>query len=105
VGSATFSNNGLVKRLARIYVEVIRNIPLLLQLVFWYFVVFLALPNGIPSHDTISRVIGLLNPQHLHECFMGWVYQLTEQLEINVRSMSLVSMVKPLGAPTTERPR
>jgi len=27
-------------------VEVIRNIPLLLQLVFWYFVVFLALPNG-----------------------------------------------------------
>jgi general L-amino acid transport system permease protein len=27
-------------------VEVIRNIPLLLQLVFWYFVVFLALPGG-----------------------------------------------------------
>ena len=46
VGSASFSSNGLVKRLARIYVEVIRNIPLLLQLVFWYFVVFLALPNG-----------------------------------------------------------
>ncbi|MCX5943552.1 MAG: ABC transporter permease subunit [Cyanobacteria bacterium] len=46
VGSASFSRNGLVKRLARIYVELIRNIPLLLQLVFWYFVVFLALPNG-----------------------------------------------------------
>jgi general L-amino acid transport system permease protein len=46
VGSAAFSSNGLLKRLARIYVEVIRNIPLLLQLVFWYFVVFLALPNG-----------------------------------------------------------
>ena len=28
------------------YVEVIRNIPLLLQLIFWYFVVFLSLPNG-----------------------------------------------------------
>jgi general L-amino acid transport system permease protein len=27
-------------------VELIRNIPLLLQLVFWYFVVFLSLPNG-----------------------------------------------------------
>lgn len=48
---------------------------------------FLALPNGIPSHDTFSRVIGLLNPQHLHECFMGWVNQLTEQLEINVISI------------------
>ncbi|MFO7629031.1 MAG: ABC transporter permease subunit [Prochlorococcaceae cyanobacterium] len=46
VGTASFSSNGLLKRLARIYVELIRNIPLLLQLVFWYFVVFLALPKG-----------------------------------------------------------
>jgi general L-amino acid transport system permease protein len=46
VGMASFSHNGLLKRLARIYVEVVRNIPLLLQLVFWYFVVFLTLPNG-----------------------------------------------------------
>ena len=46
VGTASFSSNGLLRRLARVYVELIRNIPLLLQLVFWYFVVFLALPNG-----------------------------------------------------------
>jgi len=46
VGMASFSHNGLLKRIARIYVEVVRNIPLLLQLVFWYFVVFLTLPNG-----------------------------------------------------------
>jgi general L-amino acid transport system permease protein len=46
VGVASFSRNGLLRRLARIYVEIVRNIPLLLQLVFWYFVVFLALPNG-----------------------------------------------------------
>ena len=46
VGTASFSSNGLLRRLARGYVELIRNIPLLLQLVFWYFVVFLALPNG-----------------------------------------------------------
>ena len=46
VGMASFSHNGLLKRMARIYVEVVRNIPLLLQLVFWYFVVFLTLPNG-----------------------------------------------------------
>jgi general L-amino acid transport system permease protein len=43
---AAFSSNGLLRRLALVYVEVIRNIPLLLQLVFWYFVVFLALPGG-----------------------------------------------------------
>jgi len=46
IGTASFSSNGLLRRLARLYVEVIRNIPLLLQLIFWYFVVFLALPNG-----------------------------------------------------------
>jgi general L-amino acid transport system permease protein len=49
VGMASFSHNGLLRRLARVYVEVVRNIPLLLQLVFWYFVVFLSLPNGLQA--------------------------------------------------------
>jgi general L-amino acid transport system permease protein len=49
VGMASFSHNGLLRRLARVYVEVVRNIPLLLQLVFWYFVVFLSLPNGVAA--------------------------------------------------------
>ena len=46
IGTASFSSNGLLRGLARVYVEVIRNIPLLLQLIFWYVVVFLSLPNG-----------------------------------------------------------
>jgi len=46
LGMASFSGNALLRGLTRVYVEVVRNIPLLLQLVFWYFVVFLALPNG-----------------------------------------------------------
>ncbi|MEB3306533.1 MAG: ABC transporter permease subunit [Cyanobacteriota bacterium] len=45
-GMASFSSNGLLRRLVRLYVEVVRNLPLLLQLFFWYFVVFLSLPNG-----------------------------------------------------------
>ena len=45
-GMAAFSSNGLLRSLARGYVELIRNIPLLVQLVFWYFVVFLSLPDG-----------------------------------------------------------
>lgn len=45
VGVARLSSNWLVKKLAGIYVEVIRNIPLLVQLFFWYFAVMLtALP-------------------------------------------------------------
>ncbi|MBM5800113.1 MAG: ABC transporter permease subunit [Cyanobacteria bacterium K_DeepCast_35m_m2_023] len=46
IGTAAFSSNALLRRLARAYVELIRNVPLLLQLLFWYFVVFLSLPNA-----------------------------------------------------------
>jgi len=45
---------------------------------------FLALPNGIPSHDTFSRVLALLNPQQLHECFLSWVAQLADELAIKL---------------------
>jgi general L-amino acid transport system permease protein len=57
MGVASFSRNGLLRRLARVYVEVVRNIPLLLQLVFWYFVVFLALPNGTAALQLPGVVI------------------------------------------------
>jgi general L-amino acid transport system permease protein len=39
LGIARLSSNWLVSRLATIYIETIRNIPLLLQLFFWYFAV------------------------------------------------------------------
>jgi len=34
---------------------------------------FLALPNGIPSHDTFGRVFRLLDPDELRRCFLTWV--------------------------------
>ena len=45
VGVARLSRNWLVGKLASIYIEVFRNIPLLVQLFFWYFGVFLLLPS------------------------------------------------------------
>lgn len=36
---------------------------------------FLALPNGIPSHDTFGRVFGLLDPVRFEQCFLSWVQQ------------------------------
>jgi len=44
-GVASFSNNWLVHKISRAYVGLIRNIPLLLQLIFWYSAVFLAAPK------------------------------------------------------------
>lgn len=34
---------------------------------------FLALPNGIPSHDTFARVFALLEPEQLQTAFLSWV--------------------------------
>src|SRR5262245_8306484 len=45
VGIARLSRNFLVSRIAAGYVELIRNLPLLLQLLFWYNAVLKALPE------------------------------------------------------------
>ena len=34
---------------------------------------FLELPNGIPSHDTFSRLFARLNPQQFQQCFVNWI--------------------------------
>ena len=39
---------------------------------------FLELPNGIPSHETFSRVFQLLDPRKFHACFTKWVQALHE---------------------------
>ena len=49
VGIARLSRNYLVERLATCYVELIRNVPLLLQLLFWYNAVLNALPEFAAS--------------------------------------------------------
>ena len=45
VGMARLSRNWLVVRLASLYVETVRNVPLLLQLFFWYTVITGLLPS------------------------------------------------------------
>lgn len=44
IGVARLSKNWIVSSLATVYIEVIRNIPLLLQLLFWYIAVLTPLP-------------------------------------------------------------
>jgi predicted transposase YbfD/YdcC len=41
---------------------------------------FLALPNGIPSHDTFERVFQRLCPDAFQRCFLAWLRQLHAQL-------------------------
>ena len=45
---------------------------------------FLELPNGIPSHDTFSRVFARIKPKQFQECFLSWVNSITQKLELEV---------------------
>ncbi|MGF1474494.1 MAG: amino acid ABC transporter permease [Geminicoccaceae bacterium] len=56
MGVARLSKNALVAGLASFYVETMRNIPLLLQLIFWYVVVIASLPRVA---DSIKPVTGV----------------------------------------------
>jgi general L-amino acid transport system permease protein len=60
VGVARLSDNWLVRNLAMIYVEIIRNTPLLLQLLFWYFAFFLKLPQ-VRNPISLFGIISLSN--------------------------------------------
>lgn len=39
---------------------------------------FLALPNGIPSHDTFGRVFAMLDPEQFQACLLGWIRAVSE---------------------------
>jgi predicted transposase YbfD/YdcC len=41
---------------------------------------FLALPNGIPAHDTFGRVFSLLAPGAFEQCFRAWVASIRQVL-------------------------
>jgi general L-amino acid transport system permease protein len=56
IGLGRLSDNWLIRQLATIYVEIIRNTPLLLQLFFWYFAVFLKLPKIEDSLDFFNSI-------------------------------------------------
>jgi len=45
---------------------------------------FLALPHGIPSHDTFSRVFNLIDPEQFNPFFERLIEHITEQLNIKL---------------------
>ncbi len=64
VGLARLAPNWLVSRLAGAYVETIRNVPLLLQIFFWYFAVLRALP--LPRQSVSFLGVAFLNNRGLY---------------------------------------
>jgi general L-amino acid transport system permease protein len=59
LGVARLSSNWLVAKIATFYIEIVRNVPLLLQIFFWYFAVLRALP--LPRDSVSLLDIAFLN--------------------------------------------
>jgi general L-amino acid transport system permease protein len=77
VGIGRLSTNWLIARICGAYVEILRNVPLLLQLLFWYFAVLKNLPGprqSIPLPAGASlNVRGLYIPAPVPEPGFGAV--------------------------------
>lgn len=77
LGIARLSKNWLVSRLAGLYVEVMRNVPLLLQLFFWYALITETLPGPRQALNPLGGVFlsnrGLKLPT-LQGDGMDWIF-------------------------------
>src|SRR5215210_1220707 len=64
---------------------------------------FLALPNGIPSHDTFGRVFRLLDPDELRRCFLEWVRAVVGESGIGGEAGGLGPQVVAIDGKTLRR--
>jgi general L-amino acid transport system permease protein len=77
IGVARLSKNWLIAKLALIYIETFRNVPLLLQIFFWYFAVLRAAPAPRQSLNLSDafflNIRGLYLPAPQFQPGFGWV--------------------------------
>ena len=81
VGIIRLSRNFLLAQCARWYVEFIRNIPLLIQIVFWFIVVFSTLPAPKKSYNFLDIFFlnnrGFYFPSPVFESNSSWTVIVT----------------------------
>ena len=90
IGLARLSSNQLVAGVAATYVEIVRNIPLLLQLFYWYFAVLRPLPGPRQSLNFFDIAFlnkrGLFLPYPIFESGFG-------ALALTILAMLLIAIV------------
>ncbi|MGB1355943.1 MAG: amino acid ABC transporter permease [Candidatus Puniceispirillaceae bacterium] len=59
IGIMRLSRNFIIRSFATVYIEILRNLPLLLQLFFWYFAVLRALPSKREKIDLIPDFMAM----------------------------------------------
>jgi general L-amino acid transport system permease protein len=77
VGISRLSPNYVINKIAYWYVEIIRNLPLLFQLMFWYTVAINVLPHPRDSLNPVPGVLinqrGIFVPEFIWGNAMQWV--------------------------------
>lgn len=77
-GIARLSNNFVLSRLMQVYVEAVRNVPVLLQILLWYGVILHSFPRVKAAVPIMEGVIvtnrGIFLPQPLPQDGFGWVW-------------------------------
>lgn len=105
IGIARLSPNWLIARLAGAYVEIFRNIPLLLQIFFWYFAVLSSLPSprqSLSLGDAIFlNVRGLVVPEPIGETGLAWT--LATAMAAVIASIALIYWNRSRQAATGAR--
>jgi general L-amino acid transport system permease protein len=77
LGVGRLSKNWLIAKLCTVYIEIFRNIPLLLQIFFWYFAVLRTLPSPRQSMEffgSFLNVRGLYVPEPVGTEGFGYVW-------------------------------
>ena len=78
IGISRLSSNWLLNKFAAVYVELFRNLPLILQIFFWYFAVLRALPETKDSITFFNSVFinlqGIYIPKFIFQNFHFFAY-------------------------------
>ena len=106
LGICGVSTNWLVSRIAVVYVEIFRNVPLLVQLFFWYFGVFQLLPQVAESIQWPGPLI--LNNRGIYmvwgsptDAFVPWLVTVLVAVVVAVVVAIVLSRIEPrIGRPT-----
>jgi general L-amino acid transport system permease protein len=77
IGIARLSNNYLISKLASSYIELFRNIPILLQILFWYNIALVVFPHPRKSFEFFDSIFinkrGFYLPKPIAEDGFLWV--------------------------------
>ncbi|QCI68829.1 amino acid ABC transporter permease [Phreatobacter stygius] len=77
VGVARLSRNWVIAKIAYWYVEIIRNLPLLFQILFWYLAVLATMPAPRDSISLFGELFinqrGITMPKPLFQPGAGWI--------------------------------